>query len=96
MPPASLWASSLTSLLVIFALLGLAWWVARALQRGRFGQRASAAQKIALSHVRSLGGRNMLAVAEIEGQRFLIGIGRDGVTRIGRLDRPDDRDDDEA
>ncbi|HTQ71239.1 MAG TPA: flagellar biosynthetic protein FliO [Acidocella sp.] len=92
MPPQSLWASSLTSLLVILALLGLAWWLARFLRRAPWANKPGAQPRINLTHVRSLGARNMLAVAEIEGQRFLIGIGRNGITRIGRLENPQAHD----
>lgn len=38
---------------------------------------------------RPLGGQHSLVVAEAEGVRFLIGISRDGMTAIGRLNAHD-------
>jgi flagellar biogenesis protein FliO len=78
--------SSLVSLSVIFGVLIGATFLLRRLRGTAWGQRATAQMQIKLIASRSLGGHNTLVIAEAEGQRFLIGIGRGGIAAIGRLD----------
>jgi len=83
-------ASTIASLLVIlFALAGAAF-LARRFRGTAWGQKLNAATSpISLLATRSLGGQHSLAIAEADGQRFLIGISRTGITAIGRLDSHD-------
>ncbi len=77
-------ASSIVSLLVIFGLLIAATIMLRRLRHTQWGQRASHSP-IQITTTRPLGGQNALIIAEVEGQRFLIGLSRAGMTSIGRL-----------
>lgn len=79
-------ASSVTSLVVIFGVLIGATFLLRRLRGTTWGQRATAQTQINLIASRSLGGQNTLVIVQAEGSRFLIGVGRNGMTAIGRLD----------
>jgi len=76
--------STLASLLAIFLLLGGA-----ALLLRRFRARLPGSMKLqgAISIVasRPLGGQHTLVVAEVEGEKFLLGVSRNGMTALGRL-----------
>ena len=78
--------SSLGSLAVIFAVLFGVAFALRRLRASGWGQRAGAPSPISVVASRSLGGQNMLVIAQAEGQRFLIGVSRAGIASIGRLD----------
>jgi flagellar biogenesis protein FliO len=72
------------SLFVILALLALAAWLLRRLQaQGWVKLNASGAINIVAS--RRVGFASALLIVEAEGQRFLVGSSRSGVTGIGRL-----------
>jgi flagellar biogenesis protein FliO len=81
----SLAASSLGSLAVIFAVLIGAALLLRRLRNTSFG-RAATVSPITLIATRPLGGQNALLIVEAQGQRFLIGTGRNFMTSLGRLD----------
>ncbi len=76
--------SALVSLIGIFAVLTAAMLLARRLRNTSIGRKAAGA--ITVVAARSLGGHNTLVIAQAEGRRFLIGVGRNGMTAIGRLD----------
>jgi flagellar biogenesis protein FliO len=79
-------ASSIAALLVILFVLAGAAFLLRRLRGTAWGQKLSAtAQPISVLATRPLGGQHSLVIAEAEGQRFLIGISRGGITAIGRL-----------
>ena len=59
----------------------LVWW-----QRQRIGGRADDA--IRLVATRGLGGKRLLALVEVEHERFLLGLTEDAVTCLGRLGAP--------
>ncbi len=81
-------ASTLASLLVILLVLAAAGWALRRLRGGALGARlAGPASPISLIVTKPLGGQHSLVIAEAEGQRFLIGVSRGGITAIGRLER---------
>ncbi|MBB5373729.1 flagellar biosynthetic protein FliO [Acidocella aromatica] len=79
-------ASSIAALLVIlFVLVGAAF-LLRRLRGTAWGQKLNAAtQPISVLATRQLGAQHSLVIAEAEGQRFLIGVSRGGITAIGRL-----------
>jgi flagellar biogenesis protein FliO len=79
-------ASSLASLCVIFLALIAASFGIRRLRGMGLGKSARAETLIKLVASRPLGGQNTLVIAEAEGQRFLIGVSRQGIAAIGRLD----------
>ena len=83
-------ASSIAALLVIlFTLAGAAFFLRR-LRGTAWGQKLNAvAQPINVLATRPLGGQHSLVIAEAEGQRFLIGVSRSGITAIGRLNAHD-------
>jgi flagellar biogenesis protein FliO len=85
-PGFSLVASSLGSLLVIFGVLIAATLLVRRLRGSAWSQRNADQAQIKLIASRPLGGQNALLIVEAQGQRFLIGAGRNGMTSIGRLD----------
>jgi flagellar biogenesis protein FliO len=78
-------ASTLASLLaILFAFAGAAW-LARRL-RGRAPARGKNDQgPINIIANKPLGGGHMLVIAEAEGKRFLIGVSRDQMHAIGKL-----------
>jgi flagellar biogenesis protein FliO len=79
-------ASSLGSLGIIFLVLIGATLGVRRLRGTAWAQRATAQTAIKVISSRPLGGQNTLVIAEAEGQRFLIGVSRHGISAIGRLD----------
>jgi flagellar biogenesis protein FliO len=82
-------AASLASLLAILLLLAA---VALALRRvrARLNTNASNLQgNISIIANKPLGGQHMLIIAEAQGQRFLIGVSRDGMDCLGTLNRHD-------
>jgi flagellar biogenesis protein FliO len=77
-------SSTLASLFAIFLILGGA---AVLLRRWRARLPAGNLQgAINIIAQRPLGGQHALVIAEAEGCRFLIGVSRNGLTAIGRLD----------
>jgi flagellar biogenesis protein FliO len=78
-------ASTIASLLVLLGLLaGLAFLVRRL--RGRIpGNQAGGKMPVSILSSRPLGGQQSLVVAEADGQRFLLGVSRNGIALISRL-----------
>ncbi len=79
-------ASSLVSLSVILGVLAGATLLLRRLRGTAWGQRTVSQSPIKITASRALGGQNTLIIAEVEGRRFLIGVGRAGIAAIGRID----------
>jgi flagellar biogenesis protein FliO len=79
--------SAAGSLLVILAVLAGAAYLARRLRNAR-GWRGGAAPLIDIIATRSIGPQASLMIIEAQGQRFLIGAGRGGITSIGALTAP--------
>ncbi len=69
---------------VILGLLMAAAWLARRLRHGRF-RGAVMRPGIEILASRQMGLQSSLLIVEAEGQRFLLGAGRNGIQRIGRL-----------
>jgi len=69
---------------VILGLLMAAAWLAKRLRHGGLS-RAVARPGIEILASRPMGLQSSLLIVEAEGQRFLIGAGRNGIQRIGRL-----------
>ena len=78
-------ASASLSLLVILALLAGAAWLAKRLRETRGVLRRGNGPQISIIASRAIGPQASLMIVEAEGQRFLIGAGRGGVTAIGAL-----------
>jgi len=78
-------ASSIISLLVIFGLLIIVTILLHRFRNTAWGKRAGASP-ITLVASRPLGGQHSLIIAEVAGERFLIGISRNSMTAIARLD----------
>jgi flagellar biogenesis protein FliO len=76
--------SAAISLAVILVLLALAAWAAARLRRGGFNMRQGATP-IAIIATRIVGPQASLMLVEAEGQRFLVGAGRAGITVITPL-----------
>jgi hypothetical protein len=88
MMPHSLVVSYETSLVVIFGILGGLLIFGRKLRGLPWPNTKLPKSAISISSIRSVGAQNALAIAEVEGHRFLIAIGRNGISKIGRLDTP--------
>jgi flagellar biogenesis protein FliO len=82
-------ASTLASLLAILFVLAGAAFLLRRLRAHLPGRGIKTQNAITIAASRSLGGQHSLVIAEVEGSRFLIGIGRAGITSIGRLNAHD-------
>jgi flagellar biogenesis protein FliO len=78
-------ASTIASLLAILLILAGTAFLLRRLRAKLPGGSAKMQGTINIIASRSLGGQNSLVIAEVEGSRFLIGIGRNSMTAIGRL-----------
>ena len=78
-------ASTLASLLVILLVLAGAAFLLRRL-RARLPGGAHMQGTIGIIASRALGGQHSLVIAEVGGARFLIGVSRDTMTSIARLD----------
>ncbi len=76
--------STIASLLAIFLLLGGAAFLLRRFRANLPGAVKSQGS-ISIVAIRVLGGQHSLVVAEVEGIKFLIGISRNGMTPIGKL-----------
>ncbi|GAB0116680.1 FliO/MopB family protein [Acidisoma sp. 7E03] len=80
--------SSVLSLAAVLAVLGVAFLLARRLQRngrlasGVFGK-GGEGPAIRLLSSRVLGAQTSLQLVEVDGRRFLIGVNRSGLTRLG-------------
>jgi flagellar biosynthetic protein FliO len=81
----SLAASTLSSLLLIFAVLFGAAYLLRRFRGTPWRARTQAPSAIQLIATRPLGSQNSLVIVQVESQRFLIGISRSGMTAIGKL-----------
>jgi flagellar biogenesis protein FliO len=77
--------STLAPLAVILGLLMVAAYLARRLRNGRWGLRRAGANAITIVATRPVGPGAALMIVEAEGQRFLVGSGRHGMTPIGAL-----------
>lgn len=85
--------SVVLSLVAVLGLLALALLVGRWLQRGGRLPRSALASRtegpsIRLVSVRGLGWQNSLQLLEVDGQRFLVGVSRSGVTALGSWQSP--------
>lgn len=78
-------ASVAGSLTVILALLFGAALLARRLRDGRWAGRRNSPTQINITATRQIGANASLMIVEVEGQRFLIGTGRNGLTSLGAL-----------
>jgi flagellar biogenesis protein FliO len=76
---------SVAALLALVVLLGgaLAWW-----QRTRGA--LAGGDGIRLVSVRALGGKRLLALVEVENERFLLGLTDERIACLARLDAPAD------
>lgn len=83
-------ASAFSSLLIILGLLAVAAFLARRFRGRVSGLRAggmpSGNMPVSILSSRSLGGQHNLVVAHANGQHFLLGVSRNGITLISRLD----------
>jgi len=73
---------------IIVGLLMAVAWVAKRLRQGRFTRAALSRPAIEILASRPMGLHASLLIIEAEGQLFLIGAGRNGIQRIGRLGTP--------
>lgn len=80
-------ASTILSLLLILGLLAVCAYFAKRFLRPQFiNKKTNMAMSISILCSRSLGGQQNLVVAEAMGKIFLLGVSRNGVTLISRLD----------
>jgi flagellar biogenesis protein FliO len=77
--------SATASLVIILGLLAAALFVARRLRSAQGFLRNSRTAPINIIATRALGPQTALLIIEAEGQIFLIGTSRGGMTAIGRL-----------
>ena len=77
--------SAAGSLFIILGLLAAFWFAARKLRGARGVQRNARPAPINIIATRGLGVQSALLIVEAEGQRFLIGTSRAGITAIGAL-----------
>jgi len=82
-------ASTLASLLAILFVLAGAAFLVRRLRARLPGGQAKMQAGISIIANRPLGGQHSLIIAEAEGEKFLIGVSRDSMTTIGRLNAHD-------
>ena len=78
-------ASTLASLLAILFVLAGAAFLLRRLRARLPGGAAKMQGTINIIASRPLGGQHSLIIAEAQGETFLIGVSREGMTAIGRL-----------
>ena len=79
-------ASTIASLLILLGLLAALAFLGRRF-KGRFpGSKTGGNMPVSILSSRALGGQHSLVVAEADGQRFLLGISRGGISLITRLD----------
>lgn len=91
--PGTVMPSVLLSLAAVLGVLALALLAGRWLQRsGRLPPSALLSrvegQGIRMLSARALGWQNSLHLLEVDGQRFLVGVGRSGVTALGSWQSP--------
>ncbi|MDE8345378.1 MAG: flagellar biosynthetic protein FliO [Acidocella sp.] len=79
--------STVVSMVVIFAVLGIAMVLSRRLRFAVPWRKTTSC--ITVLGARSLGGQNTLVMIQAEDQRFLIGVSRTTISVIGRLDGGD-------
>jgi flagellar protein FliO/FliZ len=77
--------STLVPLLVILGLLGAAAYVGRRLREGGWGSRRAGQNAISIVATRPVGPGASLMIVEAEGKRFLVSVGRQGISAIGAL-----------
>ena len=80
-----LMSSSLLSLSVLFGLLLGAVFLRRRLRATSWGRGRAAQSPIRIVASRALGGQNMLVIAEVEEQRFLLAVSRSGIANISQV-----------
>jgi flagellar biogenesis protein FliO len=85
MEPSTFGSSYLISMVVIFGTLFVLWFVGKKMKGLSFAKGKVIQSPIQIVAARSVGSQNTLAIVEVEGKKFLIGIGRNGVTRIADL-----------
>lgn len=91
--PGAALPSVILSLVAVLGVLALALLVGRWMQRrGRLPRTAflsrGEGQGIRLVSARALGWQNTLHLLEVDGQRFLVGVSRSGVTALGNWQSP--------
>lgn len=80
-------SSTILSLLVILGLLVIcAYFAKRFLRHQNGSKKANGTMLISILCSRPLGAQQNLVVAEAKGQIFLLGVGRNGITLISRLE----------
>ena len=79
-------ASTIASLLIILGLLAALAFLARRFKGRIPGSKAGGNTPVSILSSRPLGGQHSLVVAEVEGQRLLLGVSRGGIKLISRLD----------
>lgn len=80
-------SSTILSLLIILGLLVICAYFAKRFLRYQNGnKKASGTMLISILCSRSLGAQQNLVVAEANGQIFLLGVSRNGITLISRLE----------
>jgi len=75
----------LVSLIVIFAILAGLALLLRKLRNGGWTRPGAAPARIRIVATRPIGWQSSLMIVEADGQRFLVGSGRAGLTTIGAL-----------
>lgn len=86
--------SVILSLVAVLGVLVMILCVGRWMQRGGMlprnaGLAGGQRQRIRLLSARALGWQSSLHLLEVDGQRFLIGVSRSGVTALGNWQSPD-------
>ncbi len=75
----------LVSLIVIFGILAGLALLLRKLRNGGWTRPGAPAARIRIVATRPIGWQSSLMIVEADGQRFLVGSGRAGLTTIGAL-----------
>ena len=73
--------------LVVLLIIGCAWLARRC---GLAGHTRSYGSSIRVKSSYSLGQRERLVVVDVDGQRLLLGVTPGGITRLGRLAKPEE------
>lgn len=78
--------SIIVSLLIILGLLVVCAFLAKRVRLRLGGDKAAGGMRISILSTRSLGLQQSLVVAEANGEYFLLGVCKGGITLISRLD----------
>ncbi len=88
-PEISSFVPTLISLAVILGVLFAVGLVLRRLRDGSWSRPGAGAARIRILAARPVGWQSSLLIVEADGQRFLVGAGRNGLTAIGALSAQD-------